>query len=97
MTAIKPIRNFIVVKPFMGDAETEFGIIIPDSLRERKSMATVLATGNGTKDKPMYVKQGDIVWHIKGAGQDIEENGQELFLMPTDDILGYLPTENQKK
>lgn len=91
MSQIRPIRNFILVKPFPAEDMSEGGIIVPDSCKERSSKARVVAVGRGTSDKPMFVAPGFIIWNIKNAGQEIMENGEKMYLVTTDDILGYLP------
>jgi chaperonin GroES len=88
---IKPIKNFILVKPALSEDISEGGIIVPDNCKERSCKAGVVSVGRGTPDKPMFVKPGDTIWNIKDAGQEIEENGELFFLITTDDILGYLP------
>ena len=45
---MKPIRDFVLVKPFMADQVTEGGLFIPDGYRERSCKAKVISVGRGT-------------------------------------------------
>jgi len=47
--------------------------------------ATVVAVGEGLKDKPIEV--GMAVIHVKGAGTLIEHEKEEYFIMRFTDIL----------
>ena len=84
---IRPIHEKILVFPFPPDEMSEGGIIVPDSIKERPSKATIVAVGDGLKDRPMVLKEGDVVFHIKGAGTEIEERGNKYYLMTDRDIL----------
>lgn len=87
---IRPIRNQILVKPCESDEVSAGGIIVPESFRERSSKAKIVAVGGGTKDRPMRYKPTYTVWHIKGAGVEIYEDNEKYFLMPDNEVLGYL-------
>ena len=87
---IRPLRNYIAVKPLPTDNISEGGIVVPDSFKERGSKAEIVAVGTGTKDRPMRFKKGYICWHIKGAGTEFIENEISYFLMPDNEILGYI-------
>ncbi len=80
-----PLRNLIAVKPCASDEISEGGIIVPESIRERSSKAKVVAAGDKAK-----LKVGYTVFHVKGAGQELIEDGETLYLMPETDVLGYL-------
>lgn len=87
---IKPIRDKILIKPFLEDEMSAGGIVVPESFRGRTSKGIVVAVGSGTKDNPMEFKEGYTVWHIKGAGEEVIENGQSYFIMPSNEVRGYL-------
>lgn len=86
---IRPIRNFLLIKPCPPDEVTAGGIIVPESVRERSCRAKVVAVGGGTKDRPMRYRPTYTVWHIKEAGCEIEQGGETLFLIPDTDVLAY--------
>jgi co-chaperonin GroES (HSP10) len=53
---MKPIRDFVLVKPFMADEITEGGLFIPEGFRERSSKAKVISVGRGTAKVKMEAK-----------------------------------------
>lgn len=87
---MKPLRNLLLVKPFAPDEQTEWGLIIPESVRTRNSMAMVIEVG----DKCDKTKKGDSVVHIKDVGEEVEVNGQQHFIIRETDILAYLSNLN---
>jgi chaperonin GroES len=80
-----PLRNLIAVKPFASDDLSTGGIVVPVSFQERSSKGKIVAVGNKTN-----LKVGYTVWHIKGAGTELIENGDKVYLMPDKEVLGYL-------
>ena len=67
------------------------GIIIPDTCsKEKPTQGTVIAVGNGTKDEPMILKQGDSVLYGKYAGQEIELDGEKYLIMRQADVLAVV-------
>jgi len=87
---IIPIRNQILVEPIMTESVSEGGIIVPESFRGRECKAKVLAVGKGSKDRPMTIPNNVILWHIKGAGHELIDDGKQYFLIDQGDVLGYL-------
>lgn len=87
---IRPIRNFLLIKPCPPDEVTAGGIFVPENVRERSCKAHVVRVGGGTKDRPMRYRPTYTVWHIKDSGEPIEENGTLYYLIPDTDVLGYL-------
>ena len=86
---MKPIRDFVLVKPFMADEITEGGLFIPEGFRERSCKAKVISTGNGTAKIKMEAKKDDVIFHIKGAGEPVIVNDELFFLIRHNDILAY--------
>lgn len=85
---IKPLADRVLIKPTPAEETTISGIIIPDSAKEKPLRGTVLATGDGTKDEKMVVKEGDTVLYGKYAGTEVELDGEKLLIMRQSDILG---------
>ena len=77
MSKIQPLADRVLVKPAAAEEKTIGGIIIPDSAKEKPLRGTVLAVGNGTKDEPMILKQGDQVLYGKYAGTELEFDGEK--------------------
>jgi chaperonin GroES len=87
---IKPLADRVLVKPAPAEEKTVGGIIIPDSAKEKPLKGEVIATGNGTKDEEMVVKNGDAVLYGKYAGTEIEWEGETYLIMRQSDILAII-------
>lgn len=84
---MQAVRNLVIVKPFPPNEVSAGGIYLPDTARERKSKATIVAVGRGTKARKMELAVGDIVYHVKGCGDEIEENGEKYYVMNDTDCI----------
>ena len=87
---IKPLSDRVLITPAAAEEVTVGGIIIPDSAKEKPLKGTVLATGSGTKDEDMVVKEGDVVLYGKYAGTEIEFEGDKYLIMRQSDILAII-------
>lgn len=87
---IKPLADRVLINPTPAEEVTVAGIIIPDSAKEKPLKGTVLATGDGTKDEKMVVKEGDTVLYGKYAGTEIEIDGDKYLIMRQSDILAVV-------
>ncbi len=84
---IKPIRNNILVKPFRGDEVTKGGIVVPDSFVKESDKVTIVAVGNGTKNRPMKLKAGTIGYRVSMWGEPIQIDGELFYLMKDNAII----------
>jgi chaperonin GroES len=89
MMKLRPLGNRVLVKP---EAEEYKGmIILPDSAKEKPTRGVVLAVGPGQMDdngkihKP-EVAEGAQVLFGKYAGNEIQIDGQTLYIMRETDI-----------
>lgn len=87
---IKPLADRVLISPSPAEEVTMAGIIIPDSAKEKPLKGKVLATGKGTKDEEMTVKEGDTVLYGKYAGTEIELEGEKYLIMRQSDILAVI-------
>ena len=87
---IKPLADRVLIEPAAAEETTLGGIIIPDSAKEKPLRGTVLAVGQGTKDDPMILKEGDKVLYGKYAGTEIELNGTKYLMMRQNDVLAII-------
>ena len=55
---IKPLADRVLVLPAPAE-EKVGGIIIPDTAKEKPQRGKVVATGKGTKDEEMILKEGE--------------------------------------
>ena len=88
--AIKPLADRVLIEPAAAEEKTSGGIIIPDTAKEKPLQGKVVATGNGTKDEEMVVKEGDTVLYGKYAGTELEYDGKKYLVMRQSDILAIL-------
>lgn len=87
---IKPLSDRVLIEPTPAEEVTMNGIIIPASAKEKPLRGKVLAVGNGTKDEPMILKEGDEVLFGKYAGNEIELDGIKYIMMRQSDVLAVI-------
>lgn len=87
---IKPLADRVIVEPAQAEEKTAFGIIIPDTAKEKPQRGTVVAAGPGKKDEPMTVKAGDTVLYGKYAGTEISIEGNDYLIMRESDLLAIV-------
>ena len=92
---IKPLADRVLVEPAPAEEKTAFGIIIPDTAKEKPQKGQIVAIGegktaeNGTVVKPQ-VKVGDTVLYGKYAGTEITVEGKEYLIMRESDIFAVI-------
>jgi chaperonin GroES len=87
---IKPLADRVLIEPAEAEQKTAGGIIIPDTAKEKPQKGTVIAVGNGKKDEPMTLKEGDVVLYGKYAGTEISYDGATYLIMKESDIYATL-------
>ena len=86
---IKPSSDRVLVLPAPAE-EKVGGIIIPDTAKEKPLQGKIIATGNGTKDEEMVLKEGDTVLYGKYAGTEVELEGEKYLIMRQSDVLAII-------
>ena len=86
---IKPLADRVLVLPAPAE-EKVGGIIIPDTAKEKPQRGKVVATGKGTKDEEMILKEGDTVLYGKYAGTELEFDGTKYIMMRQSDVLAVV-------
>lgn len=94
---IKPLKDRILVRPAQAEEQTEGGIIIPDTAKEKPQEGTVVAVGPGKKDEPTTLNEGDEVLYGKYAGTDISVQGEDYLIMREEDVLAVIGKNGQSK
>jgi chaperonin GroES len=97
-TGIIPLADRVVIKPLSPDdmgSTTSFGIIIPDTAKEKPEQGTVVAVGAGKKTDdgkviPVSVKVGDRVMFSKYGFDEIKVAGVEYYIVSEQNILAIL-------
>ncbi|MEI7585310.1 co-chaperone GroES [Runella sp.] len=87
---VKPLADRVLVQAAPAEEKTAFGIIIPDTAKEKPQRGTVVAAGPGKKDEPITVKVGDTILYGKYAGTEITVDGQEYLIMRESDIFAII-------
>ena len=88
MSALKPLADRVLIEPTPAEEKTASGIIIPDAAKEKPLKGNVVAVGNGKKDEPMTVKEGDTVLYGQYSGTEIKIDGKTYLIMKEADIYG---------
>ena len=89
---LKPLDDYVVVKPLEEEETTEGGIVLPDSAKEKPQRGEILAVGpgrilkNGDR-RPLTIKEGDVVLFGKYAGTEVKIEGEEIKIMRESEIL----------
>ena len=81
--------SFFRFSPFQN-SQSSFGIIIPDTAKEKPQRGTVVAVGGGKKDEPITVKVGDTVLYGKYSGTELAHEGKDYLIMRESDIFAIL-------
>lgn len=86
-----PYGDNVLVRPEAVEQTTAFGIIIPDTAKEKPETGVVVAVGEGrTTDEggvvPMRVKVGDKIMFSKYGFDEITIAGKDYYLIPEKSI-----------
>lgn len=86
MKELQPLNEHVLLD--LSEEETEqktsSGIIIPDSAKQKKKMAKVIAV---SEIENSAVEVGDYVLYKEFAGTETEVDGNKYLLIPYADIL----------
>ena len=92
-TTIKPLFDNVLIKPQEAETKTASGILLPDCVKEKPQVGTVMAVGEGAwnedgdKRIPMIVKVGQKVMYKKWGGNEVKVQGEDWMLVEQKDIL----------
>lgn len=84
---MQPIRNNVLVKPYPSDEISEGGIFVPDAARQPSNKVKIVKVGNGTKGKPMLLKEGQTGYRVKNWGQEVLVDGELHYIMEQTAII----------
>lgn len=89
MKELQPVSPYVLldINEESGEQRTAAGIIIPDTAKEKKKTAKVLAV---SKVENAEVSVGDTVLYKSFSGDEIEYGGKKYLLIPYADILAKL-------
>ncbi|GAA4897405.1 co-chaperone GroES [Tessaracoccus sp. MC1865] len=94
-TTIKPLEDRILIQPLEATQQTQSGLFIPDTAKEKPQEGKVIATGPGRIDDkgnriPLDVAEGDVVIFSKYGGTEVKYDGNEYLLLNARDILAVV-------
>lgn len=92
---IQPLGDRIVVERDAGNEQTEGGIFLPDSAKDKPTRGTIVSVGDGKlledgSRSELQVKVGDQVLFTSYAGESIEIGDTEYLLMSEGDVLAVI-------
>lgn len=94
---VQPLADRVLVKPLtVAEKTTSFGIIIPDSGKEKPEQGTVMAVGPGKYNEdgdsliPVGVSVGDKVMFSKYGFDEVKVDGVEYYVISESSILAIL-------
>ena len=92
---IKPLFDFVLVRPVQAEEKTKSGIYLPDTAKEKPQVGEIMAVGDGAYDDkghkiPMIVKVGMKVMYTKWGGNEIKVENQEWKLVKQTDLLAIV-------
>jgi len=96
---VAPLGDRVLIKPLsveeMSGATTSFGIIIPDTAKEKPEQGTVVAVGPGRRNDagvlvPVAVNVGDKVMFSKYGFDEVKVMGQQYYIVSEQNILVIL-------
>jgi chaperonin GroES len=87
----QPYGDRVLVKPAAAEEKTSFGLIIPDTTKEKPEQGVVVAVGPGKKNDaghvvPLSVKVGDRIMFSKYGYDEVKINGTDYYLIREDSI-----------
>lgn len=92
---IRPLADKLVIKVIEDAEQTQGGIFIPDSAKEKPQKGEIIAVGPGKKDdkgekEDMGVKVGEIVLFAKYAGTDVKADDTVYKIVSVKDVLAVI-------
>ena len=92
---LRPLGDRIIIELVEVEEKTAFGIVLPDSAKEKPQTGKVVAVGtgrvldNGTRIE-LDVKVGDEIIFPKFSGTEVKYDGQEYLIIRESDVLAVI-------
>jgi len=100
---IKPLFDYVLIRPVEGESKTPSGIVLPDSVEKKSQVGEVMAIGPGSSwcggdccgedDKKcvaMVVKVGQKVIYKKWGGNEVKVGNVEWLLLEQKDVMAIV-------
>ena len=101
-SSIKPLFDYVLVKPLEAETKTPSGIVLPDTAKEKPQIGQVMAVGAGgccgddcckgnrCKCEKMVVKIGQKVLYKKLGGNEVKVGTEEWLIVEQKDIMAII-------
>ena len=92
---LRPLGDRIIIELVEVEEKTSFGIVLPDSAKEKPQTGKVVAVGtgrvldNGTQVE-LDVKVGDEIIFSKFSGTEVKYDGVEYLILRESDVLAII-------
>ena len=83
---LKPLADRVVAVKEEAQTKTASGLYLPDSAKEKSSLAVVKAVGPDVKD----LKVGDKIVYKEYSTTELKVDGEEYMIIKEEDILATL-------
>ena len=92
---IKPLFDYVLVKPVKSEEVLPSGIVLPDTAKEKPQVGEVMAIGPGAHNEegkliPMIVKVGQKVLYKKWGGNEVKVGNEEWLLIEQKDVMAVV-------
>lgn len=93
--SIKPLSDYVLVRPLEQEEVTPSGIVLPETAKEKPQAGEIMAVGpGGTNEEgkliPMNVKVGEKVLYKKWGGNEVKVGQEEWLLIEQKDIMAIV-------
>jgi len=93
---VKPLADKVLVRRDEAETQTDSGIYLPESAKDKPKSGTVIAAGEGNintetgKRIPLTVEPGDRVIFNSYAGTEVKLGSDELLIMSESEVLAII-------
>ena len=92
---LRPLGDRIVIELIEVEEKTAFGIVLPDSAKEKPQEGKVLAVGTGRvldngARVDLDVKEGDRIIFSKYSGTEVKYESNEYLILRESDVLAVI-------
>jgi chaperonin GroES len=96
ISSIKPLQDYILVKPVEQETTLPSGIVIPETVsKEKPQIGEVIAVGPGKSDtngveRKIGVNIGEKVMYKKWGGVEVKAEEKTLLLLKEEDLIAVI-------
>ena len=100
---IKPLFDYVLIKPVKREEVLPSGIVLPDSVKEKPQVGEIMAVGPGSdccgneccgdgekKSGKIVVKVGQKVLYKKWGGNEVKVGREEWLLIEQKDVMAIV-------